>query len=89
MSSLCTFHEILEDLPLNHSKNSTADRQFSEADLAIIRELERDPIASYSTIAENIGLSERTVARRYTQLVTAEVVRVHARTLPRFEGRIA
>ncbi|MBB3114959.1 AsnC family transcriptional regulator [Corynebacterium bovis] len=58
-------------------------------DRALARELERDPLASVATLAGRIGVSERTAARRYRRLTDRGLVRVVARTLPGFEGRVS
>lgn len=60
----------------------------TEADVRLVQELDRDPVATYATLAERLGVGERTVARRYRRLVELGLIRIVARTLPGFEGGV-
>lgn len=61
----------------------------TEADVRLVQELDRDPVATYATLAERLEVGERTVARRYRRLVELGLIRIVARTLPGFEGGVA
>lgn len=50
--------------------------------------LDLDPIAPLSRLAEELGLSARTVKRRLDRLTSGGVVRILGRTLPSFGGQL-
>lgn len=58
-------------------------------DRAVLAELEVDPVAPWAVLAERVGVSERTVARRYEALRGRGLVRVVGRTLPTFGDQVA
>ncbi|QFQ03307.1 DNA-binding transcriptional regulator AsnC [Corynebacterium urogenitale] len=58
-------------------------------DRKLIASVAQDPAAPYSQWAEDLGVSSRTIARRFGQLVRRKIVRVYGRTLPDFGGRVA
>jgi DNA-binding Lrp family transcriptional regulator len=53
-------------------------RQLDPLDIAIVRELERDGRASFRDIARELGVSERAVSGRFTQLVDDGALKVIA-----------
>ncbi|MGI3224297.1 AsnC family protein [Streptomyces sp. GTA36] len=60
----------------------TADRQklpgsLDDLDHALVRVLSRDPRAAFADVAAQIGVHERTVARRLERLVATGNVRLH------------
>lgn len=57
-------------------------------DRGLLASIIRQPGASYSTWAQENGVSARTIARRYEALHRRGVIRVIGRTLPGFGGRI-
>ncbi|MDY6054410.1 AsnC family transcriptional regulator [Micrococcus sp.] len=58
-------------------------------DRRLIAEVVADPAAPYTVWAERLGVSDRTVTRRYLALRDRDVVRVRGRTVPGFDGRLA
>jgi DNA-binding Lrp family transcriptional regulator len=52
------------------------ESDYSELDRRLVHALQIDPRAAFSTIAEVLGVSDRTIARRYTRLRAAGAVRV-------------
>lgn len=60
-----------------------------ELDRMLLGVIQADPAGSFVAWAERLGISDRTVTRRYRELRDAGVLRVRGRTLPGFEGRIA
>lgn len=58
-------------------------------DRRLLTLLDRDPTASFASLATGLEVSPRTAARRLTRLQDAGVVRVIGRTLPGFEGSLA
>lgn len=58
-------------------------------DRRLLTDLDRDPTASYATLAEELNVSPRTIADRLRRLRAHGVVRVVGRTLPGFGGRNA
>jgi DNA-binding Lrp family transcriptional regulator len=57
-----------------------------ELDRSLIEALHVDGRASFSTIARVLGVSDQTIARRYTSLRAAHVIRVVGRTNPHSIG---
>ena len=57
-------------------------------DRQIIRALQCSARAPFARIAEAVGASEQTVARRYQALVRSGVVRVHGRVTPASYGQV-
>lgn len=57
-------------------------------DRRLLAALDRDPGAPVSALAQSLGASTRTIARRYARLRETDVVRVVGRTLPGFGGRL-
>ncbi|HEY1713985.1 MAG TPA: Lrp/AsnC family transcriptional regulator [Solirubrobacteraceae bacterium] len=55
-----------------------SSRQLDPLDIAIVRELERDGRASFREIARELGVSERAVSGRFTQLVDDGALKVIA-----------
>ncbi len=55
-----------------------SSRQLDPLDIAIVRELERDGRASFRDIARELGVSERAVSGRFTQLVDDGALKVIA-----------
>lgn len=55
---------------------------FDDVDLKVLHALQLDGRAPFSTIAEVIGVSDQTVARRYARLRSTKNVRVVGRTNP-------
>ncbi|MCQ9346787.1 Lrp/AsnC family transcriptional regulator [Corynebacterium phoceense] len=74
-----------EPAKVKHSKLDALDG----LDRSLLASIIRDPDAAYSKWAEQVGMSARTVRRRYEQLRRQGIVRVFGRTLPGFGGRIA
>lgn len=61
----------------------------SHLDRVLITTAVHHPEASYATWADHIGISARTVARRFEALQRRGVVRIIGRTLPNFGGQLA
>ena len=66
-----------------------ADVDLDELDLQVVHALQVDGRAAFRTIAEVLGVSDQTVARRYTRLRSARRVRVTARTDPARLGEVS
>lgn len=62
---------------------------FDELELKLIHALQLDGRAPFSKIADVIGVSDQTVARRYAHLRSTNQVRVTARTDPARVGEVA
>ncbi|AGS33538.1 transcriptional regulator [Corynebacterium maris DSM 45190] len=60
-----------------------------ELDLRLLIQLDRTPNASLAVLAENLGVGERTVGRRYARLREDNLVRIVGRTPPGVDGRLA
>nr|WP_218952139.1 Lrp/AsnC family transcriptional regulator [Amycolatopsis anabasis] len=61
-------------------------RSFDDLDLALLQVLQADGRAPFSRIAEVLGVSDQTVARRYTRLRSDGAVRVLGLTRPQAVG---
>src|ERR1700761_7071514 len=57
-----------------------------QLDLQLIQALNIDGRASFSTIARVLGVSDQTIARRYANLLSTNVIRVVGRTNPHSIG---
>lgn len=79
-------HQQFQWLPSRQAEHGAAgvtgvresSRQLEPLDIAIIRELERDGRASFRDVARVLGVSERAVSGRFTQLVDDGALRVIA-----------
>lgn len=73
----------------NAPHNALDETRLDKLDRTIVTELAHQPEASFSTIATKVGVSARTVARRFDILNRRGVIRIIGRTLPSFGGRLA
>ncbi|MFJ4654410.1 Lrp/AsnC family transcriptional regulator [Nocardia sp. NPDC088792] len=62
---------------------------FDDLELKIIHALQLDGRAPFSKIAEVLGVSDQTVARRYTRLRSTKKIRVTGRTDPERVGEVS
>jgi DNA-binding Lrp family transcriptional regulator len=62
---------------------------FDELDRQVLHALQVDGRASFSSIAEVLGVSDQTVARRYARLRATHTVRVTGRTDPERVGEVS
>jgi DNA-binding Lrp family transcriptional regulator len=67
-----------DDAAASVTSVTESSRQLDPLDIAIIRELERDGRASFRDVARELGVSERAVSGRFTQLVEDEALKVIA-----------
>lgn len=78
--------------PLVSSRGRTGIRsrfrqlEVDDVDRQLLRALDERPSSSFRELAETIGMSERTVARRYQRLNNAGIVAIRGRTLPGIDG---
>lgn len=61
-------------------------RDLDELDEAIIREVESDPRASYTKLAETLDVSQGTIRNRFQYLVNHDVLRIVAFKNPNLSG---
>ncbi|MER6898042.1 AsnC family protein, partial [Amycolatopsis sp. NPDC000740] len=52
------------------------DSDYDDLDRQLVHALQLDPRAPFSTIADALGVSDRTIARRYARLRSTGAVRV-------------
>jgi DNA-binding Lrp family transcriptional regulator len=71
-------HQGDEEASASVTGVTESSRQLDPLDIAIIRELERDGRASFRDVARELGVSERAVSGRFTQLVDDGVLKVIA-----------
>lgn len=74
-----------------HQKRISSGSQsdLDTLDEALLRVVMRHPTASYVSWAEALGISTRTVARRFERLRRQGVVQVKGRTAPGFQGQLS
>ena len=70
--------ETPHGVPVNGAGVKQRPREFDPLDIGIIRELEQDGRASFRTIGQHLGVSERLVSTRYATLVDQNVLKVIA-----------
>lgn len=71
---------------MNPPSHTRSRLEIDTTDRDLLRALDARPTASMRELAEEIGSSERTVARRYRRLRDAGIVAIRGRTLPGIGG---